>query len=90
MLVAQISQSKIKLVGSMAEVVANLDSPEVPQIRSHYLLNVISKEGRLMVAIPGGVFLAQLNEQVNESLRELVETGEIQLQALVHKKKIFE
>jgi len=80
----------MKLLGNMTEVLASLNLPDISQIRSHYLLPIVFENGRLMIATPGGTCLAQLNDLMNESLGELVAKQEIELLALVHKKRILE
>jgi len=74
----------------MVEVSRSLQGSNVKSIRSHLLLDVVCDNKQLLLAIPDGTPIAQLNDQLNEGLKQLVETRTICLIALVNKKDILE
>ena len=74
----------------MVEVTRSLQGTGVPCVRSHLLLDVVCDDGRLFMALPNGPLIAQLNEQLNESLKPLVEVRTVRLVVLANKRNILE
>lgn len=74
----------------MVEVSKSLQEPNVKTVRSHLLLDVICDDEQLLLAVPGGSPVAELNEQLIEGLKTLIEARTISLMALVNKKNILE
>ena len=67
-----------------------MQASNVKTVRSHLLLDVICDDGQLLLAVPGEPPIAQLNVQLIEGLKTLIETRTIYLMALVNKKNILE
>lgn len=76
----------------MTDVQRALHSPDVPRTNSgtHFLLGVVAENDHLFVNIQPGLHLAQLNRHLAESLENLVVSKAIELQAIVHKRTLFE
>lgn len=75
----------------MSEVVTALNDPDVSQTtsRSHFLLEVASKDEHLFVKVNSEICLAQLNHNLDECLKKLVESRNIRLQTVIHKATLF-
>lgn len=73
----------------MAEVSRSLQGPSVKTVRSHLMLDVVCDGSQLLLAVPGGPLIAQLNEQLVEGLSPLMKAGTICLMALVNRKNIL-
>ena len=75
------------LIGDMAEVMRALNSDQVLQVRSHYVLD-ITLDQKLFLALPNGLRVAQLSNQLNDAFEPLIGSTLVQLQAIVHKETI--
>lgn len=81
----------MKLIGDMNRVIAKLQSANLRQIPSHFLLNVTNRDGKLLVTIPDdSLTIGQLSEQLGGALSQLVTNNAVSLEVLVHRKDIFE
>ncbi|KEF62318.1 uncharacterized protein A1O9_00290 [Exophiala aquamarina CBS 119918] len=95
-----IYRAKAKLEGNMPEVYRKLNGDMTPTrnyfnedmipARNHFLLEVICLDDELFVILPDGTRLAQLNMHLYEALQDHVKSQTIRLEALIHKRKIFE
>ncbi|EXJ70483.1 uncharacterized protein A1O5_06552 [Cladophialophora psammophila CBS 110553] len=84
-----IYRAKAKLEGDMREVSQCLRG-NVPQTRTHFILDVVFDNDSLYICIPDGMRIANLNCYLTESLVEHVKSQHIRLEALVHRRMIFE
>ncbi|KIX96920.1 uncharacterized protein Z520_07034 [Fonsecaea multimorphosa CBS 102226] len=84
-----IYRAKAKLQGVMSEVSRCLRE-DVPQARTHFILDIICADEQLYVCIPGGMRIATLNVHLTEALMEHVKVQKIRLEALVHRRTIFD
>lgn len=68
-----------------------LKDPDVSQTTSrlHFLFGVVSKDEHLFVKVNSETCLAQLNHNLDECLKELVESQAIRLQTVIHKATLF-
>ena len=77
-------------MGNMSELLASLKAQGIPQVRSHLLLDIVPSEEELCISLPSGKLVAQLNAQLRDALHSLIKEGHCFIQALVHRKTIFE
>lgn len=76
----------------MSVVMKKLSNPGTRQTvsGSHFLLDITSEDGKLYIKLNPDTRLAELNKQLNESLKESVETKAIRLEAVIHRRTLFE
>lgn len=73
----------------MPEVCHKL-TENIAQARTHFVLDVVSRDTGLFVVLPDGTNLARLNVHIADALVEEVRLQAIRLEALINKKNIFE
>ncbi|OAP56382.1 hypothetical protein AYL99_09561 [Fonsecaea erecta] len=84
-----IHRAKSKLQGVMSDVSRALREQGC-QAGTHFILDVICVHDELYVCIPGGMRIANLNVHLTVALVEQVKARTIRLEALVHRRTIFE
>ncbi|OQV01237.1 Helicase conserved domain-containing protein [Cladophialophora immunda] len=84
-----IYRAKARLQGTMSEVSRCLRE-NVPRARTHFILDIICADDELCVCIPGGMRIATLNLHLTESLLEHVKAQKVRLEALIHRRTIFD
>lgn len=57
---------------------------------SHFLLDTVLENGKLYIRLNPDTRLAELNKQLDESLKDLVESKSIRLEAVIHRRTLFE
>lgn len=87
----QIYRARVKLVGNMSILTQALKDPSTTRntLGSHFLLDIATKGGHLIIELNSDMHLAQLNRNLDECLKELVENKTVQLQTVVHAKTLL-